>query len=103
MPKIRTGNFTEPQISPKNPSPKSMYLPWFVWFRFLDANEPDTKKAWKLQSYKENLNEITDYRQRLKSAKALCEQLKEHLKGGFNPIAGKFERPEMVDSNPLDK
>lgn len=103
MPKIRKGHFTEPQISPKNPSSKNLFKSWFIWFRYFDASEPDNKKAWKLISLKGDINDIPDFRERLKSAKQLCKAIKEQLEGGFNPLTKNFEKPELTESNPFDK
>lgn len=75
-------NFTEPKITPHNPTSADMAKDWFVWFRFYD---PSTDK-WVMKSYKKGINNYKSYRERLAEANALRQFLKEELQAGWNPI-----------------
>jgi integrase len=103
MPKVRTKNYTEPQISPKNANAKKMGVTWFVWCRFRDESEENPKKQWKQKIFKGTLNDIPDFRERLKKANSIRQELAQMLEEGFNPLSQEFEKPETVEQNPFEK
>lgn len=77
-----TKNYTEPKISPANPTAADMHKDWYVWFRFYDP----LSRSWVQKRYKSGINEFKIYRERLKEANALCQVLKEELKDEWNPL-----------------
>ena len=74
--------YTEPKLSPAVPKSCDMSRDWYVWFRFFDA----TSNTWKQLRYKKGINEIKNYKERLKEANALRTVIKEELAAGWNPL-----------------
>ena len=75
-------NYTEPKISPAAPKSCDLSKDWYVWFRFFDANT----NTWKQLRYKKGINDIKNYKERIKEANALLEVIKEELAIGWNPL-----------------
>lgn len=80
--------FTEPKLSPENPTKADMSKEWRIWFRFSHNGKR------KVISRKRNLNDIDSFTERLKYAKEMRLELHQMLKEGWNPITGKF--PEVT-------
>lgn len=74
--------YTEPKLSPTQPKSCDMSKTWYVWFRFFDAST----NQWKQLRFKKGINEIKNYKERLVSANALKQAIKEELEDGWNPI-----------------
>lgn len=75
-------NYTEPKLSPAAPKSCDMSKDWYVWFRFFDASTG----TWKQLRYKKGINEIKNYKERLREATALKQAIKEELATGWNPL-----------------
>src|ERR1051325_10588759 len=74
--------YTEPKLTPLNPSSSDMGKDWFVWFRVYD---PLINK-WVQKSYKKGINNYKSYRDRLREANGLLFRLKKKLHDGWLPI-----------------
>lgn len=59
-----------------------MKTSWYVWFRFFDV----AKGQWKQLRYKQGINEIKVYKERLVEANSLKQAIKEELQDGWNPL-----------------
>ena len=89
--------YTEPDISPKNPTAKDIGKDWFVWFRFFD----DSTGKWKLIRKKGGINYFSKFKERLVEANALKSQIKDYLNQGWNPLAGTLVSDDATEDTPL--
>lgn len=74
--------YTVPKLSPAEPKSCDMSKDWYVWFRFFDSHS----RTWKQLRYKKGINEIKNYKERLREANALRQAILEELRGGWNPL-----------------
>lgn len=86
--------WTDPEICPKNPKPADMKKSWRVRFRFFH----DALSRWVQISRKNDINQITNFKDRLAMAKALRDALCFKLGvQGWNPITDSYETLAIND------
>lgn len=102
MSKLLTKLYTEPEICPADPGPVDMRFengknkPWFIQFRYYNT----ATSKWELQTFKKGINYLKNYRDRLKAANALRDNILDQLERGWNPITNTYPTHQAL--NPLE-
>lgn len=85
--------YTEPKLSPINPTSAMMEVDWYVWFRYYDTKT----NSYKQFRYKQGINTYKVFRERLAEANALKKALLEELNAGWNPITDQIATTELYN------
>lgn len=99
MSKLLTKLYSEPEICPANPGPADMRFdngknkPWLIQFRYYNT----ATGKWELQIFKKGINYLKNYRDRLKAASALRDNIRDQLERGWNPITNTMPLDQALD------
>lgn len=87
--------WTDPAITPKNPSAQDMGKTWRVRFDFYHNGIRHAISRKSIGS-EQSLNEIKNFKKRVVWANAMCKELKNRLQRGWNPVTDTYPDNNLV-------